>query len=189
MKQSVKKDIKTSEIPNKETVNSIKMLPYSKPVDEVLSPESSPAPTPGTARPVTERVFTVTPVYAPQDGQYHETNPGPYQHDDIGDTAQPYIHDTRANYQHDPTGDTAPAYQHDTAGDVSYSNLDTNYPGDYEVNEVKVDFDNQDEHKIYNVQAKAGDFIIGEVGRIDINNGQTVEVSPGVRWKQFNFII
>ena len=189
VKQSVKKDIKTSEIPNKETVNSIKMLPYSKPVDEVLSPESSPAPTPGTARPVTERVFTVTPVYAPQDGQYHETNPGPYQHDDIGDTAQPYIHDTRANYQHDPTGDTAPAYQHDTAGDVSYSNLDTNYPGDYEVNEVKVDFDNQDEHKIYNVQAKAGDFIIGEVGRIDINNGQTVEVSPGVRWKQFNFII
>jgi len=179
VKQSVKKDIKTSEIPNKETVNSIKMLPYSKPVDEVLSPESSPAPTPGTARPVTERVFTVTPVYAPQDGQYHETNPGPYQHDDIGDTAQPYIHDTRANYQHDPTGDTAPAYQHDTAGDVSYSNLDTNYPGDYEVNEVKVDFDNQDEHKIYNVQAKAGDFIIGEVGRIDINNGQTVE---GVRY-------
>merc|ERR1711936_840925 len=29
VKQSVKKDIKTSEIPNKETVNSIKMLPYS----------------------------------------------------------------------------------------------------------------------------------------------------------------
>ena len=180
MKQSVKKDIKTSEKLNKETVNSIKMLPYSKPVDEVQSSQSSAG---GSRSPVTERVFTVTPVYytssvqPPQDGQYHETNPGPYQHDDIGDTAQPYIHDTRANYQHDPTGDTAPAYQHDTAGDVSYSNLDTNYPGDYEVNEVKVDFDNQDEHKIYNVQAKAGDFIIGEVGRIDINNGQTVEVS------------
>ena len=39
-----------------------------------------------------------------------------------------------------------------------------------------MDFDNRDEHKIYNVQAKAGDFIIGEVGKIDVNNGQTVEV-------------
>merc|ERR1711981_540358 len=95
------------------------------------------------------------------DGQYLETNPGPYHHDH--------------------TGDIAPPYQHDASGDLedSYSNLDNHYPGDYEVNEVKVDFDNQDEHKIYNVQAKAGDFIIGEVGRIDINNGETVE---GVRY-------
>jgi len=181
VKQSVKKDIKTSEKLNKETVNSIKMLPYSKPVDEVQSSQSSAG---GSRSPVTERVFTVTPVYytssvqPPQDGQYHETNPGPYQHDDIGDTAEPYVHDERANYKHDPTGDTAPPYQHDRAGEV-YNNINTNYPGDYEVNEVKVDFDNQDEHKIYNVQAKAGDFIIGEVGRIDINNGQTVE---GVRY-------
>ena len=60
----------------------------------------------------------------------------------------------------------------------NYQNLDKAYPsGEYEVNEVKVDFDNRDEHKIYNVQAKAGDFIIGEVGKIDVNNGQTVEVS------------
>ena len=121
---------------------------------------------------------TTTPY---PDGQYLETNPGPYHHDPIGDLAPPYVHDSRADYKHDSTGDTAPPYQHDASGDIEeaggYSNLDTNYPGDYEVNEVKVDFDNQDEHKIYNVQAKAGDFIIGEVGRIDINNGQTVEVS------------
>ena len=60
---------------------------------------------------------------------------------------------------------------------VKYQNLESTYPGGYEVNEVKVDFDNRDEHKIYNVQAKAGDFIIGEVGKIDVNNGQTVEVN------------
>ena len=60
----------------------------------------------------------------------------------------------------------------------NYQNLDKAYPsGEYEVNEVKVDFDRRDEHKSYNVQAKAGDFIIGEVGKIDVNNGQTVEVS------------
>ena len=33
------------------------------------------------------------------------------------------------------------------------------------------------ESRIYNVRANAGDFIIGEAGRIDINSGQTVEVS------------
>ena len=29
---------------------------------------------------------------------------------------------------------------------------------------MKVDFDHQDNHKTYTVEAKAGDFIIGEVG-------------------------
>ena len=32
------------------------------------------------------------------------------------------------------------------------------------------------ESRIYNVRANAGDFIIGEAGRIDINSGQTLEV-------------
>ena len=31
------------------------------------------------------------------------------------------------------------------------------------MNNVKVDFDHQDNHKTYTVEAKAGDFIIGEV--------------------------
>ena len=85
------------------------------------------------------------------------------------------------------------------------------------MNNVKVDFDHQDNHKTYTVEAKAGDFIIGEVrgtvgivdvdsvdlwsllvsnlliapeasscnsyqllslqvGKIDVNNGQTLEV-------------
>ena len=34
----------------------------------------------------------------------------------------------------------------------------------HQVNNVKVDFDHQDNHKTYTVEAKAGDFIIGEVG-------------------------
>ena len=194
---SAQKNIKTSEIPNKETtvnpVISIKMLAESKTTDETTVPPTVTTTT-TTSLPVGENIFTVTPQYVKTssppttpttttpypDGQYLETNPGPYHHDPVGDLAPPYVHDHRANYQHDSTGDTAPPYHHDSSGDLDedgYSNLDTNYPGDYEVNEVKVDFDNQDEHKIYNVQAKAGDFIIGEVGRIDINNGQTVEVS------------
>ena len=52
-----------------------------------------------------------------------------------------------------------------------------------------MDFDNRDEHKIYNVQAKAGDFIIGEVGKIDVNNGQTVEVRELTLTAVFNLQI
>merc|ERR1712083_717127 len=56
-----------------------------------------------------------------------------------------------------------------------YRNHEDSYSEEYEVNNVKVDFDHQDNHKTYTVEAKAGDFIIGEVGRIDVNNGQTLE--------------
>jgi len=92
-------------------------------------------------------------------GQYHEVNPGQY-------------------HEINPVNPGQYLEQHH---DNNYQNLDkAAYPnGDYEVNEVKVDFEREDEHKIYNVQAKAGDFIIGEVGKIDVNNGQTVE---GVRY-------
>ena len=45
------------------------------------------------------------------------------------------------------------------------------------MNDVKVDFAHHENHKTYTVEAKAGDFIIGEVGRINVNNGQTLEVS------------
>jgi len=36
-----------------------------------------------------------------------------------------------------------------------------------------------DDSRTYDVRANAGDFIIGEVGRIDISSGQTLE---GVRY-------
>ena len=35
----------------------------------------------------------------------------------------------------------------------------------------------EDDSRTYDVRANAGDFIIGEVGRIDINSGQTLEVN------------
>merc|ERR1711962_196770 len=83
-------------------------------------------------------------------GQYHEVNPGQY-------------HETNPG-QYNPG---------------QYSNLETNYSEDYEVNNVKVDFEHEDNHKTYTVEARAGDFFIGEVGKIDVSNGQTLE---GVRY-------
>ena len=39
-----------------------------------------------------------------------------------------------------------------------------------------VEFNEKDATKSYNVHQKTGDYIIGEVGKIDIKNGQTLEV-------------
>ena len=41
---------------------------------------------------------------------------------------------------------------------------------------VDIDYNQEQDTGIYNVKASAGDFIIGEVGRIDINSGQTLRV-------------
>merc|ERR1719228_285688 len=112
--------------------------------------------------PTTE--LTNIPLETPFSGQYHEINPGQYHEVSPGQ----YHEENPGQYQEVHPGQAG-----------QYHNFEKSYSGDYEVNDVKVDFDHQDEHKIYNVQAKAGDFIIGEVGRIDINNGQTLE---GVRY-------
>merc|ERR1719219_629713 len=80
-------------------------------------------------------------------------------------------------YQHDATGDTAEPYVHDKRGQYNEVN-----PGQYTLDDkdIEVDVNNRDnESRIYNVRANAGDFIIGEAGRIDINSGQTLE---GVRY-------
>merc|ERR1711988_1496744 len=56
-------------------------------------------------------------------------------------------------------------------------------PGQYHLEDkdiqVSVDDNREDDSRTYDVRANAGDFIIGEVGRIDINSGQTLE---GVRY-------
>jgi len=52
-------------------------------------------------------------------------------------------------------------------------------PDNLGVENVTVDFEHGHESRIYNVQANAGDFIIGEVGKIDIHSGQTLQ---GVRY-------
>merc|ERR1711976_983509 len=81
-------------------------------------------------------------------GQYHEVNPGQYHEANPGQ-----YHEVNPGQYHEVNpgqyiGDEG-KYQ-----SVKYQNLESTYPGGYEVNEVKVDFDNRDEHKIYNVQAK-----------------------------------
>jgi len=123
-----------------------------------------------TFNPTTE--ITDIPLETLYSGQYHEISPGQYQEISPGQ----YHEENPGQYEEIHPGQ----YNELHPGQPGqYHNFEKSYSEDYEVNDVKVDFDHQDEHKIYNVQAKAGDFIIGEVGRIDINNGQTLE---GVRY-------
>ena len=55
-------------------------------------------------------------------------------------------------------------------------------PGQYhEINpgqevQLNIEFNPDEETKTYNVHRKTGDYIIGEVGKINVNNGQTLEV-------------
>eukprot|EP00092_Neocalanus_flemingeri_P090077 GFUD01114067.1.p1 GENE.GFUD01114067.1~~GFUD01114067.1.p1 ORF type:complete len:267 (-),score=78.76 GFUD01114067.1:307-1083(-) len=92
-------------------------------------------------------------------GQYHEMNPGQY-------------HEVNPGQYHE----SSPGQYHETHP----GQYDEKHPGhDLGVDNVTVDFDHTDESRTYNVKASAGDFIIGEVGRIDINSGQTLE---GVRY-------
>merc|ERR1712072_358949 len=82
-------------------------------------------------------------------GQYHEVNPGQYRE----------VHPGQYHEQN-------PGQYHEVN------------PGQVDVESVKVDFQHRSKDRIYNVQASAGDFILGEVGRID-NSGQTLQ---GVRY-------
>merc|ERR1719362_2769994 len=82
-------------------------------------------------------------------GQYHEVNPGQYSEQNPGQ-----YHEVNPGQYHEV------------------------HPGQVDVESVKVDFQHRSKDRIYNVQASAGDFILGEVGRID-NSGQTLQ---GVRY-------
>ena len=42
--------------------------------------------------------------------------------------------------------------------------------------QLNIEFNPVEETKTYNVHKRTGDYIIGEVGRINVNNGQTLEV-------------
>jgi len=97
---------------------------------------------------------TVTPIDI-FDGQYHEVNPGQY-------------HETNPGQYHEINPGQ---YKQRNEGQYHETN-----PGKYE---AVVQFNENDETKSYNVHRKTGDYIIGEVGKIDVNNGQTFE---GVRY-------
>merc|ERR1712088_1219547 len=105
-------------------------------------------------------------------GQYHEVNPGQYHEVHPGQ-----YHEVNPGQYQEEVYTKSVSSQYPSKG--KYRNHEDSYSEEYEVNNVKVDFDHQDNHKTYTVEAKAGDFIIGEVGRIDVNNGQTLE---GVRY-------
>jgi len=106
---------------------------------------------------------------------------GYYQHDATGDTAEPYVHDQRGQYKEIHPGQYAEIHpgQYGETHPGQYKEVN---PGQYTLDDedIEVDVNNRDnESRIYNVRANAGDFIIGEAGRIDINSGQTLE---GVRY-------
>jgi len=52
--------------------------------------------------------------------------------------------------------------------------------------QLDVKFNPEEETKTYNLQKKSGNFIIGEVGKINVNNGQTLE---GVRYTAVDGIV
>jgi len=115
-----------------------------------------------------EETTTNIPLDLLYSGQYHEVNPGQYHEVNPGQ----YHEVNPGQYQEVSPGEYK-EQKHE-----KFRNIENNY-SQYKVDNVKVDFDHQDNHKTYTVEAKAGNFIIGEVGRIDVNNGQTLE---GVRY-------
>lgn len=115
-----------------------------------------------------EEDTTITPVNI-FDGQYHEVNPGQYQESNPG-----HLHYSGQYHEESPG-----RYWEQSPGQYGESN-----PGQYhEINpgqyETVVEFNEQEATKSYNVHQKTGDYIIGEVGKINKQNGQTLE---GVRY-------
>jgi len=105
------------------------------------------------------------------DGQYHEIEPGQYHEIDPGQ-----YHEENPGQYHEHN----PGRYHET------------YPGQYhEINpgqevQLNIKFNPLEETKTYNVHKKTGDYIIGEVGKINVNNGQTFE---GVRYTAVDGIV
>lgn len=103
-----------------------------------------------------------------EDGLYHEVNPGQYHEVNPGQ-----YHEVNPGQYHEVN----PGQYHE----VNPGQYTEQPEDDIGVDNVTVDFNSgkEDDTKIYNVKANAGDFIIGEVGRIDVNSGQTLQ---GVRY-------
>lgn len=103
-------------------------------------------------------------------GQYHEINPGQYHEVNPGQD-----HEVNPGQDHEVN----PGQYHE----VNPGQYHEENPGQYRVDDddiqVSVDDNSEDDSRTYDVRANAGDFIIGEVGKIDINSGQTLE---GVRY-------
>jgi len=109
-----------------------------------------------------EELTTILPVDI-FDGQYHEVNPGQYNETNPGQ----YHENNPGQYHEKNPG------QYEETDEGKYLEIN---PGQYE---AVVEYNAEEETKSYNVHRKTGDYIIGEVGKININNGQTLE---GVRY-------
>ena len=98
------------------------------------------------------------------EGQYHEINPGQYHEVNPGQ-----YHEKNPGQYHE----TNPGQYHES----NPGQYDAKQSGqDLGVDKITVNFDHGEKSRSYNVKANAGEFIIGEVGRIDIDSGQTLEV-------------
>lgn len=128
-----------------------------------------------TEKSITDRPLTVSPTevvkggyHEINPGQYHETNPGQYDELHPGqyhETNPGQYHEVNPGQYHEvnpgqPVPTTLPAHGSDL---------------DVQVDVVK----NTDDEKIYNVQSRVDEFIIGEYGTISKSNGQT---QNGVRY-------
>jgi len=98
------------------------------------------------------------------DGQYHEVEPGQYSETNPGQ-----YHEVNPGQYHEFN----PGQYHET-NPGQYHEI---HPGQ-EV-QLNIEFNPEEETKTYNVHKKTGDYIIGEVGKINVNDGQTME---GVRY-------
>jgi len=109
-----------------------------------------------------EELTTILPIDI-FDGQYHEVNPGQYNETNPGQ-----YHEANPGQYHEKNPG-----QYEERDEGKYLEIN---PGQYE---AVVEYNAEEETKSYNVHRKTGDYIIGEVGKININNGQTLE---GVRY-------
>jgi len=120
--------------------------------------------------PSDEEVATKGLYHEISPGQYHEVNPGQYHEVNPGQ-----YHEVNPGQDFEVN----PGQYHE----VNPGQYHEVNPGQYRVEDKDIQFsvdDNRDDYsRTYDVRANAGDFIIGEVGRIDINSGQTLE---GVRY-------
>jgi len=116
---------------------------------------------------------TTVPAVNIFDGQYHEVNPGQYNETNPGQ----YHEENPGQYNEKNPG------HYEETDEGQYYEIN---PGQYE---AVVEYNAEGETKSYNVHRKTGDYIIGEVGKINVNNGETLEkcfrVFATQQWKEW----
>ena len=111
-------------------------------------------------------------------GQYHEINPGQYHEMHPGQyhevTPGQYLEQTPGQYHEIHPGQ----YHEINPGQPQLQVEGTTTPVDPQL-QVEIEVERSGDRRVYNVQSKVDEFIIGEYGTISDNNGQTLQ---GVRY-------